>query len=369
MEDNVNEILVLPDFMEDQPDDVKHNWRRWTLINKKIEKDPDRFYTVVNRKTGDSRIYDCRGNVGVQLKSAKQFGANQSDLDAIKYACDKLQKMKLEKGDLYRKWSRAVFKTKKGEDGLLNIRSSEILDLFGRFYTTKEVYKIINEKWGTALTEDALYRFQTKNKLQIDKRKADYVLNSKELRLATDAGRLEVLSMLAYEMENKFEKTKSIEVSKELRSIIEQVRREVKGDEIKLTIDGRIDIQATVQANITLSEVLKTLPINMIVLGLVAAKQKINPASLIALLSNSYYSKFNGFSKLYDKSEVELPGKFIRQYNWDELKFNHEQLKEKTNIEDIESYEVIDETIKPVIESKRDELKKLLNQYKRITKD
>lgn len=368
MEENTELILVLPDFMEDQPDEVKHNWRRWTLINNKIEKDPDRFYTVVNRKTGDSRIYDCRGNVGVQVKSAKQFGADQSDLDAIKFACDKLQKMKLEKADLYRKWSRAVFKTKKGEDGLLNIRSSEILDLFGRFFTVKEVYKIINEKWGTTLTEDALYRFQIKNKLQIDKRKADYVLNAKELRLATDAGRLEVLSMLAYEMESKFEKTKSIEVSKELRSIVEQVRREIKGDEIRLTVDGRIDIQATVQANVTLSELLKTLPINMIVIGLVAAKQKINPVSLIASLGNSYYSKFNGFSKLYDKSEVDLPGKFIRQYNWDEIKSNHEKIKENEIIEDITSYEEVNEATKPVIQSKREELNKLLEQYKKMSK-
>ena len=171
--------------------------------------------------------------------------------------------------------------------------------------------------------------------------------------------------MLAFEMEKKFEKTQHIEVSKELRGIIEQIRREVKGDEIKLTVDGKIDINATIQANMTLNEVLQKLPINMIIIGLVAAKQNVNPAALIASLGNSYYSKINGFSKLYDKSEVQLPGKFIRQYDWDQLKRNHEQFVEKTEqIEDIKVYEEIKEEVKPLIETKRDEMKKLLNQYK-----
>ena len=91
-------------------------------------------------------------------------------------------------------------------------------------------------------------------------------------------------------------KTKGIELSKELRAIIEQIRKEVKGEEIKLTVDGRIDINATIQANQTLHEFLQKLPINMIVIGLTAAKQGLNPASLIASLGNSYYSKFNGFA-------------------------------------------------------------------------
>ena len=71
----------------------------------------------------------------------------------------------------------------------------------GKFYTINEIHRITQDKWGTVISEESLKKFAVENKDRIDKRKADYILNSKELRLATDAGRLEVLSMLAYEMQ------------------------------------------------------------------------------------------------------------------------------------------------------------------------
>lgn len=364
-EEYSKEILVLPDFLNGCDDEAIHTWRRWMLISKKIDNDPERWYVVVDKKTGKTKEYDMKGNAGVVIKSAKQFGINKEEEDKIREIGNRIQKLQVEKATLYKKWNRLVFNVKKGDDGVLAVRNAEILTLFGKFYTINEIHNIIKDKWGAGITLESLQKFAVQNKTKIDKAKADYVLNSKELRLATDAGRLEILSMLAFEMEKKFEKNQSIEVSKELRGIVEQIRKEVKGDEIKLTIDGKIDIQATIQANLTLNEVLQKLPINMIILGLVAAKQNVNPAALIASLGNSYYSKINGFSKLYDKSEVQLPGKFIRQYDWDQLKRNHEELTERTVlVEDIKVYEEVNETVKPVVESKREELKKLMKQYK-----
>lgn len=370
MEDKYEkEIMVLPDFLEGCSDEAIHTWRRWVLITKKIDNDPDRWYTVVDSKTGKVKEYDMKANVGVIIKSALQLGITKEEADRVREVGNRIQRLQVEKGILKKKWNKLVFNTKKGDDGILALRSAEILTLFGKFYTVKEIHTIIKEKWGTGISEESIQKFGVHNKTKIDKAKADYILNSKELRLATDAGRLELLSMLAFEMEKKFEKGQSIEVSKELRGIVEQIRREVKGDEIKLTIDGRIDIQATIQANMTLNEVLQKLPVNMIILGLVAAKQKINPAVLIASLGNSYYSKVNGFGKLYDKSEVELPGKFIRQYDWDQLKRNHDELEQSKVIEDITVFEEVTETVRPLVETKREELKKLLDSYNKMVND
>ena len=101
-----------------------------------------------------------------------------------------------------------------------------------------------------------------------------------------------------------------------------------------MTIDGRIDVNATIQANQTINEALQQLPINVIIIGLTAARQRINPASLMGLLANSYYSRFNGFNKLNDLSQVELPGKYIKQYNWEEIR-----LKNEANIQDVQPIE------------------------------
>lgn len=370
MSDNLSkEILVLPDFLNGCSDEAIHTWRRWILITKQIDNDPERFYTIVDTRTGRTRDYDLKGNFGVIIKSAKQFNINKEDEEKIIEIGRRIQKLQVEKASLYKKWNRLVFNVKKGDDGVLAVRNAEVLTLFGKFYTINEIHTIIKDKWGAGITVESLQRFAVQNKTKIDKAKADYVLNSKELRLATDAGRLEILSMLAFEMEKRFEKNQSIEVSKELRGIVEQIRKEVKGDEIKLTIDGKIDIQATIQANLTLNEVLQKLPVNMIILGLVAAKQQVNPAVIISSLGNSYYSKINGFSKLYDKSEVELPGKFIRQYDWDQLKRNHEELEQNRVVEDITVFEEVTETVRPLVETKREELKKLLDSYKQMVND
>jgi hypothetical protein len=303
----------------------------------------------------------------VILKSAKQNGASEEDLNNLRSIANRLQGLKIEKGTLYKKWNKSVFKVRPGDSGILNLRNSEILDLFGKFYTLNEVHRIITDKWGAGVTVESLQKFCVENKSKIDRKKADYILNSKELRLATDAGRLELLSMLAYEMEVKFEKNKSLEVSKELRGIIEQIRKEVKGDEIKLMIDGRIDINATIQANQTVNEMLQRLPINMIVIGLTAAKQRLNPAGLIASLGNSYYSKFNGFNELRDKSEVQLPGYYIKQYNWDDIEAKNKEMVQ--TVEPIEVFETVEEVVKPMIKTKREEIKELLERYKRTANE
>ena len=240
------------------------------------------------------------------------------------------------------------------------------MELYSKFYTSTEVHKIITDKWGLALKYEVVKKFYHDNQDKIERKKAEYVLTAKESRFATDAGRMEALSNIAWEMEAKFEKTKSLEVSKELRATIEQIRKEVKGDEIRLTVDGRIDINATIQANQTVHEALQKLPINMIVIGLTAAKQGLNPAALVGSLANSYYSKFNGFNKLGEKGELQLPGQYIKTYNWDEIRMKNEQ-----QIIDIEPIEVYEESIpeqkKVEVKTQKQKMLELLESYKSQT--
>lgn len=363
----INDITQLPDYLDGADDQTIHNWKAWMAMTKKIDEHPERIYIVVNQHNGQTKEIDCKNNVGIAKKMAKNFGATQADIDEIHRIGTELQLLKVKKATFNKAWTKSVYNKKRGDKGILDLRKSEVLDLMGKFYTIDEIHRITQDKWGTVISTDALRKFSVDNKDKVDKRKADYILNSKELRLATDAGRMEVLSMLAYEMQCKFEKGKGIETSKELRAIIEQIRKEVKGEEIKLTIDGRIDINATIQANQTLHEFLQKLPINMIVIGLTAAKQGLNPAALIASLGNSYYSKFNGFNKLADKGDIQLPGQYIKQYNWDDIKMKNES--QIIDIEPIEVYEeAIPETKKMVAKTKKEELLALVDKYKNQSK-
>lgn len=363
IEENNKRVVVLPDYLDGQEDHIKHEWRKWEALGHKIDNYPGRYQQVVQPKTGEVKTFDCKTPPGIMKKSLRNFGVSEEDFKSVMKITDEMQTLKTAKGKQNLKWSSAVFGKKSGDKTILGIRSTELLDMFGKYYSVDEVKKIIQRDWGLAIKHETLREFYNVNLDKIERKRADYVLKGKETRLATDAGRLETLSILAWEIESKFNKSKSIEASKELRAIIEQIRKEVKGEEIRLTVDGKIDIQATMHANQSLQEALMKLPINMIVIGLTAAKQRINPANLIASLVYNYYSKFNGFNQLSDKGEILLPGHFIKNYDWGEIARKNESI-----IEDVQSIEVYENDVKleqkPMIEDKRAKLLAILNQYK-----
>lgn len=130
-----------------------------------------------------------------------------------------------------------------------------------------------------------------------------------------------------------FDETKQLKYSSEIIKIIEQVRKEVKGDEIRLTVDGKIDITASIQANRTIQDFNQKLPINMFIISLVAAKKGINPMNLMAQLGNSFYSNYNGFNKLAgEDEEMKLPSHFINSYDWNEIENIHKEKENKATV-------------------------------------
>lgn len=367
IEENKN-IFVLPDYIAAQDKECIHFWKQWTATAYKIDNHPHRVLVAAHPTNGTVKEFDCKGPIGIVKKSAIKWGAKKEDVELVEAYARELQVLKNQKGHFNAQWSRKVFGKSRGDKTLLSMRSAEVIDMFGRYYTADEIRRIIQEKWQFSIRSAELIEFYNKHKDKIDRLKADYVLAGKETRLATDSGRMEVLSKIAWEMEAKFDKTKSIEVSKELRAVVEQIRKEVKGEELKLTIDGRIDINATIQANQSIHDALQKLPINMIVIGLTAAKQGINPAQLIGSLANSYYSKFNGFNQLANKGEIQLPGQYIKTYNWDEIRMKNEE-----QVEEVEAIEVYEEAI-PEIEKflvidKKQKMLDLLRGMKEDTKD
>ena len=146
--------------------------------------------------------------------------------------------------------------------------------------------------------------------------------------------------------------------------IIEQARKEVKGNELKMTVDGRIDVSATVHAESNVVEVMKHLSINALVIGLTAAKAGLNPAVLIGQLANSWYSQFNGFNgNIMEGKEVRLPSALIRSYDWDVIaKESKAFIGEFTPIADVVDEQ--DTTAREQGESRREEFVNRLRTIK-----
>lgn len=368
-EKSVNvEGLVYPDYIADQSVTVKKMWEEWSEMGERIDSHPYRFFTVVHPKTHENKIFDLKNSKGLVGYHLKQFGASQKDYDEAMKHKDNIYKLQKQKALLYRRWSKEAFSGKQGDRTVLNIKYGEILDMFGSYYSTNEVYKAIND-WGFTINQERLKQFQLDNKEKIQAKKLEYLTKKNDFKLATDTGRLEVLSKLANENMDKYDKTQSIAYSREVRALLEQIRKEVKGEEIRLTIDGRIDINATIAANKTMNEVFSKLPINLMVIGLTAAKAGINPATMMNKLAQSYYSKWNGFAKVDDKNAIDLPGKYIKNYDWNMIKQVNEREQEEENIQDVEHEEIFENNVERVeFVQKKNSLLDMLNDYKKQLK-
>ena len=80
-----------------------------------------------------------------------------------------------------------------------------------------------------------------------------------------------------------------------MRGILDQARKEVEGEELKLTIDGNIDVNATINVAMSSARLLHGLTVNQLIISRVAARLKLPSQYLIDRLAHSYYAKYNGY--------------------------------------------------------------------------
>lgn len=229
---------------------------------------------------------------------------------------------------------------------------SYIVKLFGEMNGVDDVQKILKEEKKIKLTQKELQAIFAKKKAEIESKRAVFLASSNQYKVATEAGRLQIINTIIIDLQHRYQKylaeekeEKALIFEREIRNMLEQARKEVKGNELKLTVDGKIDIVATLHGQENVSRVFRTLPINSIIIGLVAAKSGLDPTVLVHQLATSYYKDFNGFNKtILGREKVMLPGDLIRAANWEELeKQNQKFLDEMTPYEVQEATYIDDE--------------------------
>ena len=214
------------------------------------------------------------------------------------------------------------------QESLLDSKAAELVEYFGRFFSAKEVHRVVTLEWGMEVNLNTIDAFRRRNIEIISTRQEEYKRDYSDVRLGHKRSRLDELQFLYNHRKAKYEQSGSKEDYKLLLQTIDQIRKEVEGD--RLTVDGavQIDVEHTVNMHIQ-QEVMKTVVINDIVVGRLAAKLGVDSRLLINKLHNSYYSKFTGFDGQRELSEEApmYPSKFV--YNFDELAGQQAMLKQK----------------------------------------
>lgn len=359
-------IKEAPDFVQIASKHMQDAYVEYEKIRIKLDECPDRFVTY----EGHNGVLHSIDLKYVNLKGVmKNRGAKEEDIkDALEIRAkvivpllaqyNRARSKYMHTFDLYNDRSKALAKL-----------TPMLLDLFGSMYSIKDVKKTIKKREGYDLEDGELTKFYNENKSIIENRQNKYVVKSDKYRVATEAGRLEILNDILTDLQLKYEdhidrgqETKALIISREIRAILEQARKEVKGNELKLTVDGKIDINATIHGGENISRVMRDIPINSIIIGLVSAKSGIRPEIMINQLASSWYKDFNGFNKnILGQEKIMLPGDLIKQYDWNDLEKKNEQfLNEMKPIEYTEA-EIIQEEEGT---SKKDLIRQRLRQMK-----
>lgn len=320
-EADINRILgSAPDYIQDANDEIQDLYIASEWAKELRDLSPKRYYEcTIKEGTPEEETFtiDFQQTVNVGSYIKTRGGTVE---DVRKANGNRLLYLQLD-----RQYQRTVLELNKAMGTKLrkprNIvdYTGTIMELFGKFYTITDVANIMKKEYRIRIPEDELKKFYVEHRDLITKRRAEYVLQNKEFRIATETGRLEVLNtmLVEVEMKNRAAGGSNVDYCNLILRIIEQARKEVKGNDLKLTVDGSIDINATLHAETNIVDVMKRLSVNSIVIGLTAAKAGLNPAVLIGQLAHSWYSQFNGFNgNVIDDQDVQLPSALIRQYDW-----------------------------------------------------
>lgn len=241
---------------------------------------------------------------------------------------------------------------------------SYIVKLFGEMNGVDDVQKILKEEKKIKLTQKELQAIFAKKKTEIESKRAVFLASSNQYKVATEAGRLQIINTIIIDLQHRYQKylaeekeEKALIFEREIRNMLEQARKEVKGNELKLTVDGKIDIVATLHGQENVSRVFRTLPVNSIIIGLVAAKSGLDPTVLVHQLATSYYKDFNGFNKtILGREKIMLPGDLIRAANWEELEKQNKKFLDGMTPYEVQEATYIDDERKASV---KDRLKAL----------
>ena len=239
-----------------------------------------------------------------------------------------------------------------------------IVKLFGEMNGVDDVQKILKEEKKIKLTQKELQAIFAKKKAEIESKRVVFLASSNQYKVATEAGRLQIINTIIIDLQHRYQKylaeekeEKALIFEREIRNMLEQARKEVKGNELKLTVDGKIDIVATLHGQENVSRVFRTLPINSIIIGLVAAKSGLDPTVLVHQLATSYYKDFNGFNKtILGREKIMLPGDLIRAANWEELEKQNKKFLDEMTLYEVQEATYIDDERKASV---KDRLKAL----------
>lgn len=338
--------IDIPDFIQN-PD----MYREWFLLDKYIETHPDRIQVIPDKDGNPVHIDMTMSPGAIRKKIQSRPKAEQERLMSI---ASEFRSIIAKKSSTTRKWNLTIQK-----GNILDVKKTELLEMFGRLYTVDEVHKEIWERWGIKVSKPTVSKFYHDNLGNIDKLRSKYEANYSDLALTKKKSRLDKLSSMFYTLWQKFKEEERVAQSAELRNILKDIKQEVEGELIRIDFNGKLDVDMTLNINQKIGDIVPKIPIAALVVALVAAKAGIDPVKMMSKLASSYYSNLSGYGKKYNPNAEVVDVRSLI-YNWTEITNNQE-----SGAIDVMVYDKseLDQNTKTRVENKRNVMLNMLSEY------
>lgn len=182
---------------------------------------------------------------------------------------------------------------------IMTIYKDQILEMLGKDLTATEI-SIVLKKKGEKVHPREIRKFQLQHYEEVQDMRKKWREDLSDLSISVKKSRLNKLNYLLidlYELYKNAGLSMRLNISKEIRGILEQARKEVEGEELKLTVSGKIDVEATINHYMRDSGLLQGLTIQQLVISRISSRLGLNSQYFMDRLAYSFYAKWNGFRK------------------------------------------------------------------------
>lgn len=216
----------------------------------------------------------------------------------------------------------------------LDIIKDELIELFGRMFSTGEVHKVILTKFKgkglSRITVDQVKHFRVKHLLTIQKKIEEFKREYTDMRLAIKRGRLEELVYIYNIRKRIYEGTQKGEDHKILLSTLEQIRKEAEGDTLRIEGEMNINTEVLIQQQVD-REIMSSINLKEVVIARIAAKSGIPIKMFLGQLEKSWYNK--AFNDAEEAEYEEIPNPSNQSYDFDRIKGIQKQNQEQMKLE------------------------------------
>lgn len=249
---------------------------------------------------------------------------------------------------------------------VINERAAELITLFGKLYTLKEIHEKVNVEWGYAVTERALRNFRKKHLSKIDEEKTLWRNDISHLRLAHKPSRIEELMELYASAKRKWAVSNSQQDFDNCLKCLKMLNHETAKQEIDISANVIHSFEKTIQPHIA-SEILGRRSLNDIIVTRVAEQLGVSSLYMMKVLGDSYYSKFTGFGgdgvSVEELSEMVPDSPHNTIYNWTDLdEMDESGEMDSVNFVEYKDAEIIEAPAVPKVDIKAALLAKLASK-------